>query len=78
MDTGKLWKRGRALATGLARHFTGAAHAVRPRLVLNGAYSRTYTAGSPRQQIVFGSTWALRPGIAQLPRNGSMGRLLGR
>jgi hypothetical protein len=58
--------------------FTGASYAVHPRLVLDGAYSRTYTAGSPRQQIMFGSTWALRPGIPQLPRNGLIGRLLGR
>jgi len=58
--------------------FTGVTYAVRPWLVLDGAYSRTYTAGSPRQQVMFGSTWALRPGIAQLPRNSLIGRLLGR
>jgi hypothetical protein len=58
--------------------FTGATYAVRPWLVFDAAYSRTYTAGSPRQQIMFGSTYSLRPGFAQLSRNSLLGRLLGR
>jgi hypothetical protein len=58
--------------------FTGATYALRPGLVFDTAYSRTYTAGSPRQQFMFGSTLSLRPGFAQLPRNSLFGRLLGR
>jgi len=42
------------------------------------AYTRTYTAGSPRQQAMFGSTYSLRPGFAHVPRSSFFGRLLGR
>jgi hypothetical protein len=58
--------------------FGGATYALRPGLVFDAAYTRTYTAGSPRAQVLTGMTYALRPGFAQLPRNGFVGRLLGR
>jgi hypothetical protein len=58
--------------------FTGATYALRPGLVFDAAYSRTYTAGSPRQQVLFGMTYAVRPGFAPLPRNTIFSRLLGR
>jgi hypothetical protein len=58
--------------------FTGATFALRPRLVFDVAYSRTYTAGAPRQQVMFGSTYSLRPGFAHVPRSSFFGRLFGR
>jgi hypothetical protein len=58
--------------------FTGATYTLRSTLVVDGAYSRTYTAGSPRQQFLFGMTFAMRPGFLPLPRNSSVARLLGR
>lgn len=39
----------------------GGSWAVRPWLVLDAAYTRAYTAGTPRQQVTFGWTWASRP-----------------
>jgi hypothetical protein len=62
----------------LGAAFTGATYAVRPWLVLDSAYSRTFTAGLPRQQVMFGSTYSLRPGFVQMPRKSLLGRLLGR
>jgi hypothetical protein len=62
----------------LGAAFTGATFAVRPWLVLDGAFSRTFTAGSPRQQVMFGSTYSLRPGIVHAPGNSLLSRLLGR
>jgi hypothetical protein len=57
---------------------TGGSYMLRPWLVLDGALSWTYTAGSPRKQVLFGFTYARRPGLV-LVRNGSrIGRLLGR
>jgi hypothetical protein len=58
--------------------FTGATYNLRPALVVDGAYSRTYTAGSPRQQFLVGLTYAIRPGFAPLPSGSLVGRLLGR
>jgi hypothetical protein len=57
--------------------FGGATYTLRPSLVLDCAYTRTYTAGSPRAQLLFGVTRALRPGFAPLPK-GAFARLLGR
>jgi hypothetical protein len=57
---------------------TGASYMLRPWLVLDGAYTRTYTAGSPRQQILFGVTCARRPGLRPIRRGSMLGRLLGR
>ena len=56
----------------------GGAFTVRPTLVIDGAYTRTYTAGSPRQQFLLGLTYAIRPGFAPLPSGSLVGRLLGR
>jgi len=58
--------------------FAGATYTVRPQLVLDGAFTRTYTAGSPRQQVLFGVTFARRTGPTPLSRNSAFGRLLGR
>ncbi len=57
--------------------FAGVTYAPRPQLVLDGAFSRTYTAGSPRQQILFGFTYARRSGFAPFPRRSSLARILG-
>jgi hypothetical protein len=58
--------------------FTGVSYALRPALAVDAAYSRTYTAGSPREQFAFGFTYALRPGFAPLPKGMALSRLLGR
>jgi hypothetical protein len=58
--------------------FGGATYAFRPDLVFDAAYTRTYTAGSPRQQFLFGFTFASRPGFSPLPRGSSFARLMGR
>jgi len=58
--------------------FAGATYTLRPQLVLDGAFTRTYTAGSPRQQVLFGITYARRAGISPLPRESAFGRMLGR
>ena len=58
--------------------FAGATYTLRPQLVLDAAYSRTYTAGSPRQQVLVGLTFARRSGFAPLPRSSALARLLGR
>jgi hypothetical protein len=42
----------------------GGAWAVRPWLAMNGAYTRAYTAASPRQQIFAGFIYTTRPGVA--------------
>lgn len=58
--------------------FAGATYTLRPQLVMDGAYSRIYTAGSPRQQVLFGVSYAKRPGFAPMPRSSALARLLGR
>jgi hypothetical protein len=58
--------------------FTGASYIVRQTVVVDGAYARTYTAGSPRQQILVGATFALWPGFSPLPKSSALARLLGR
>ncbi|HZB88967.1 MAG TPA: hypothetical protein VE291_09945 [Terracidiphilus sp.] len=55
-----------------------ATYTLRPSLVVDSAYSRTYTAGSPRDQFLFGFTFAMRSGFAPISRGSSIGRLLGR
>lgn len=56
----------------------GGSYVLRPRVVFDGAYVRTYTAGTPRQQVTFGFTYALRRVFAALPRSWSVARILGR
>ena len=58
--------------------FAGAVYTLRPQLVLDAAYARTYTAGSPRQQVLVGVTFASRPGFAPLSHGSALARLLGR
>lgn len=50
----------------------GGAWSLRPWLAVNGGYVRAYTAGSPRQQILLGFIYTLRPMFAP---SGSSGRL---
>jgi hypothetical protein len=57
---------------------SGVSFTLRPWLVLDGAYVKTYTAGAPRQQILFGLTYAMRPAFGTLPRGARVARLLGR
>ena len=56
---------------------TGGTWALRPWLVLDTAYTRTYTAGAPRQQFTIGITHAMRPGLASAFKGSRVGRLLG-
>jgi hypothetical protein len=56
----------------------GGSYVLRPWLVVDGAYTRTYTAGSPRQQYLFGVTCARRLGFGQIAKGSRVGRLLGR
>lgn len=53
-------------------------YALRPWLLIDGAYTEVYTAGEPRSALTFGFTWAMRPGWPQLPRSARWARLLGR
>ena len=58
--------------------FTGVSYTLRPTVVIDSAYARTYTAGSPRSQFMCGVTYALRPGFSPLPHGSAIARLLGR
>jgi hypothetical protein len=58
--------------------FTGASYTVRPTLVVDLAYARTYTAGSPREQIMFGFTYAMRSVFPSLSKGSAIARLMGR
>jgi hypothetical protein len=62
----------------IGAEFGGATYALRPGFVFDSAYSKTYTAGTPRQQFLFGMTFAMRPGFAPIPRGNLAGRMLGR
>jgi len=55
----------------------GATYTLRSQLVLDAAYSRTFTAGSPTQYVMFGASYAIRPHWATAPRASAIGRLLG-
>jgi hypothetical protein len=58
--------------------FAGASYTLRPRLVADAGYSRTYTAGSPRGQLMFGFTYAMRWFGSPLSKGSAFGRLVGR
>jgi hypothetical protein len=58
--------------------FAGAAYALRPWLVFDGGYEKTYTAGSPRGVALVGITYAFRPVFSTVPRGSAVTRLLGR
>jgi len=58
--------------------FLGATYALRPQMVFDGAYTRSFTAGSPRQQVLVGVTFARRPGFAPIARSSALAQLLGR
>jgi hypothetical protein len=57
---------------------SGVSYSLHPWLVLDGAYVKTYTAGCPREQILFGLTYAMRAGFPPLARGSKIARLLGR
>ena len=61
----------------LGQATAGVQWSVRPWLVVDTAYTRAYTAGSPRQQFTVGWTWSTRPGAVAQSR-ARMRRLLGR
>lgn len=46
----------------------GAQWSLRPWLVVDAAYTRAYTAGSPRQQFTVGWTWSSRPALVAAGR----------
>jgi hypothetical protein len=58
--------------------FAGVSYTAKPALVLDAAYARDYSAGTPRGQFMLGFTCAL-PSKVVLPgvRNGVVGHLLG-
>jgi hypothetical protein len=56
----------------------GASYTVRPTLVVDAGYSRTFTAGSPRGQVMFGFTYAMRSIVSPTSKGSALGRLLGR
>jgi hypothetical protein len=55
----------------------GAQWSLRPWLVVDCAYTRAYTAGSPRQQFTVGWTWSSRPALLAAGRSQAL-RLLHR
>jgi len=57
---------------------TGVSYSLRPWLVLDAAYAKTYTAGAPRQQLIFGMTYSMRPSFGPVSRRSKIARLLGR
>jgi hypothetical protein len=57
--------------------FLGGSWGLRPQLALNGGWIRSYTAGSPREQFMFGFIYTIRPGLA-LPRESRLSRIFGR
>jgi len=57
---------------------TAANYSLRPWLVLDAAYARTFTAGSPRQQVLLGVTYAVRPRFNPPGHSFRSGRRLGR
>ncbi len=57
---------------------SGGTWALRPWLVVDGAYTRAYTAGAPRAQFTFGITHAIKPGFGSAFSGARVARLLGR
>lgn len=57
---------------------TGASWAIHPWLVVDAAYTRAYTAGTPRSQITVGITCASRLRGTPLSRSARLARWLGR
>jgi hypothetical protein len=57
---------------------TGGSYTLRSWLALDGAMTWTYTAGSPRKQVLFGLTWARRAGFVPSGSGSRIGRMLGR
>jgi hypothetical protein len=55
----------------------GGAWSVHPWLSLNAAYAHAYTAGAPRQQLILGFIYTIRPGFG-LPGGSRIRSLLGR
>ena len=57
---------------------TGYSWAIRPWLVADAAYARSYTAGVPRAQMTVGMTCSVRSGMTPLPRSAWLAHWLGR
>jgi hypothetical protein len=57
---------------------SGATFNLRPNVVVDAAYSRQYTAGSPRQMVLAGITWAKRLSFGPGLRKSNIARLVGR
>lgn len=55
----------------------GGSWGIRPWLALNGGCIHSYTAGSPRDQLMLGFIYTMHPGLT-LPRGPRLSRLLGR
>ena len=47
----------------LGAAFAGGSWGIRPWLSMNGGYIRSYTAGSPRGQLMLGFIYTMRPGL---------------
>lgn len=56
----------------------GGQWALHPWLVLDAAWTRAFTAGSPRQQFTAGFTWSRQAMFPPIPRGARVARLLGR
>lgn len=57
---------------------TGISYSPRPRVALDAAIVKTYTAGTPRSMVLVGVTIASRAWFKPLPRGSRIARLLGR
>jgi hypothetical protein len=57
---------------------SGLSFAVRPWLVMDAAYVKPFTDGSPQQQLMFGITYATRPFFKPPPKRLALARLVGR
>jgi len=56
----------------------GGTYNIRPWLVVDGAYMRSYTVGAPRQMVLIGITYAVRPFFRPPPKRVVLARLMGR
>jgi hypothetical protein len=55
---------------------SGGTWALRPWLVVDAAYTRAYTTGTPRQQVTVGLTHAIKPGFRSAFKSARVARLL--
>jgi len=62
----------------LGAALVGGTWSLRPSLVLDGAYTRIYTGGQPRQIFTIGITQSMRLGVLPIHRGSMLARVLGR